>query len=467
MTHPDFPTRLVDLTLNDSSHNPSLYATLKSIRKSALSLPNRLTSILSDGKFVKAASQRYNLPLVANERCGSWYIDPADKVGSTYFKSTDGHHGQWDFSARRLNLQLLPILAVHGGAIVVDSTRRGKNLPDAFSKTVPIWAAVINRALFPEMPWAHSLQTPPPPDDLGRSEISQIEARLDEFTATFIMLGLNLESLRKELQRPIRLTWTINGCPNVERGDETDLLQSRSFSALEHSCHNIVLCSASRRVRGAESSEGGYIQGAGDDSEGWSHGLTAELFWKHRQLLMQTPEDELPALIEELLRQENEARGTGISVTKITPTSNLHVAVGPIESLDGFDLIINCQGDAQGSTSKAICLSCGPGKFGSRELREKLPDVVSAVNNLLLTRPQSQILITCTTGKDLSVGVAVAILCLCYDDEGHLREAADRLVVEKQLVKRRLAWITCSKQDANPSRATLQAVNSFLMQRPD
>lgn len=38
--------------------------------------------------------------------------------------------------------------------------------------------------------------------------------------------------------------------------------------------------------------------------------------------------------------------------------------------------------------------------------------------------------------------------------------------IDKQFIKQRLAWITSSKPDANPSRATLQAVNSFLMDRP-
>ena len=32
-----------------------------------------------------------------------------------YFKSTDGHTGQWAFSLRRLNLQLIDIVGKHGG----------------------------------------------------------------------------------------------------------------------------------------------------------------------------------------------------------------------------------------------------------------------------------------------------------------------------------------------------------------
>ena len=171
---PAFPITFADLSLKDS-HNLSLYANLKSIHKSTLSIPNRLTSILEDAEFAKEVSLHHGLPLVPNERCGSWYADPVSNIGSAYFKSTDGHHGQWDFSARRLNLQLPCVLDAYGGAIVVDSTRRGKNLPDAFSKTAPKWVAVLNRALFPEVASMHRLQVPPAPDKLGPSEISQIE----------------------------------------------------------------------------------------------------------------------------------------------------------------------------------------------------------------------------------------------------------------------------------------------------
>ena len=34
-----------------------------------------------------------------------------------YFKSTDGHHGNWSFNLRRPNLHLLPIAAAHGGYV--------------------------------------------------------------------------------------------------------------------------------------------------------------------------------------------------------------------------------------------------------------------------------------------------------------------------------------------------------------
>lgn len=91
--------------------------TLSSLRRSALSISNRLQSIETDATFVQEVADHYELPLVANERCGSWYIPPDAKTGSAYFKSTDGHSGQWDFSFRRLNLQLLPLTKEYGGLV--------------------------------------------------------------------------------------------------------------------------------------------------------------------------------------------------------------------------------------------------------------------------------------------------------------------------------------------------------------
>ena len=98
----------------------------------------------------------------------------AHSSAHAYFKSTDGHHGNWSFNLRRPNIHLLSVAASHGGyvhhdtpllfpckkkkrklkfstscsrLILVDSTRAGKRLPDALSKTVPIWCAVVNRAI--------------------------------------------------------------------------------------------------------------------------------------------------------------------------------------------------------------------------------------------------------------------------------------------------------------------------------
>lgn len=55
-------------------------------------------------------------------------------------------------------------------------------MPDALSKTVPIWCAVLNRALFPTETAFHPVQLPP--NYLGESEESQIENRIDGFVSS-------------------------------------------------------------------------------------------------------------------------------------------------------------------------------------------------------------------------------------------------------------------------------------------
>ena len=449
-----FPTTLSQIShfASNPQSSSSLYTTLKSIRTHTLSIHNRLRSILSDSAFTTHVSEHYNLPLIANERCGSWYIPPSLRLqgpsGSVYFKSTDGHHGQWSFSSRRLNLQLLSVLGEKGGAVVVDSTRRGKGLSDALAKTVPIWVAVINAVLFPEVETKVRV-----PESVGGSEKVQIEGRLEGWCEAFRGLGLDLERLRRECKRPIRVVWAVNGewdGEGVEERGKENLL---------------VLCSASRRVRGAEASEGGYIQGAGDDSEGWSRGLTPGVFWKHKEVLMETKEEELPELIDRLLREDKKTSGMEEAVL-VKPTSNVYLCSGTRSDDGKFDVVINCNGNGGSASDRILDLKCRDGKLGSKDLRDKIGTARSFAATTLERNPDCRILVTCSTGRDLSVGVALALLCLCFDDSGRLRSIPGPAVIDKPFIKTRLAWITSSKPDANLSRSTLQAVNSFLIERP-
>ena len=77
----------------------------------------RLFSIVEDTNFVALIASNQPLPLVANERCGRWYIPPWRHAESAYFKSTDGHIGQYAFSKKRLNLHLLDIIGKSNGLV--------------------------------------------------------------------------------------------------------------------------------------------------------------------------------------------------------------------------------------------------------------------------------------------------------------------------------------------------------------
>ncbi|KAJ5495160.1 hypothetical protein N7539_000276 [Penicillium diatomitis] len=444
----------------DSLHFPSaqtsISQTLASLRRSALSVSNRLQSIETDAEFVREVADHYGLPLVANERCGSWYIDPTVKVGSAYFKSTDGHTGQWDFSFRRLNLQLLPLANQYGGCVIVDSTRRGKLMPDALSKTVPIWCAVLNRALFPEQEEYHCVNLPP--NYLGESEESQIASRIDGFVHSLQSLKLDLTHLRQQLGKPMQVAWA-----NRSYIHPPNLLPN-------HNSHLLVLCSASRRVQGAEMSEGGYIQGAGDDSEAWAHGLTPPVFWANREILKQTAEEDLPGVIADLVA-EYKRQNTVHQATLIAPTRNLYISQTDVRVDVGtqYDLVIDCHGDPRTTegNSGRLNLGCASAKLGSRDLRKSLSRVREFIAAQLGSDSSRTLLVTCETGKDLSAGVVLAIVCLFYAEDGSFDVSQSKRSMSKQFIRQRLAWIVSSKHDVNPSRSTLQSVNAFLMEPPD
>ena len=112
------PPTLADVIfLEQANHNFSKI--LGDLKRSNLSITNRLRSIQQDASFVQEVAETLQLPLVANERCGSWYIDPSLKTASAYFKSTDGHTSQWKFSTRRLNLHLLELIGQRDGYLIL------------------------------------------------------------------------------------------------------------------------------------------------------------------------------------------------------------------------------------------------------------------------------------------------------------------------------------------------------------
>ena len=76
------------------------------------------------------------------------------------------------------------------GFILVDSTRAGKRIPDALSKTVPIWCAVINRAMVlrhPEKTEGWDTELYCPPGAVSEQERTQIEKRLDGWARDLVV----------------------------------------------------------------------------------------------------------------------------------------------------------------------------------------------------------------------------------------------------------------------------------------
>lgn len=106
----------------------SVNRVLRQLKKEESSLFSCACSVSSDAAFIDEVCQLHPaLPVIANLRCGLWYV--RSPKGTCYFKSTDGHNGNWAFSTTRLNMHVAETAAASNGCIIVDATRRGKTFP--------------------------------------------------------------------------------------------------------------------------------------------------------------------------------------------------------------------------------------------------------------------------------------------------------------------------------------------------
>ena len=120
----------------------SMNQVLKHLKREENSLYNCLNSIIHDSVFVRQTAELYpSLPVFANLRCGLWYISQPQHT--CYFKSTDGHYGNWSFSMVRLNWHVALSAAENGGAIIVDATRRGKVFPVRLKRSQSLLSSLI------------------------------------------------------------------------------------------------------------------------------------------------------------------------------------------------------------------------------------------------------------------------------------------------------------------------------------
>jgi tRNA A64-2'-O-ribosylphosphate transferase len=325
-------------------------------------------------------------------------------------------------------------------------------MPDALSKTIPIWIAVLNRVLFPDDRRSHVLQTPQ--FVVSESEYLQIEQRLPSFVSELQKLDLPADRLRSRLQnKPMEVIWVT---PDSDLAASTPQTCDRNL---------LMLCTASGRTVSEHHTGFEYVQGAADDSESWACGLTPALFWSHLDQLLSTGEDELPGAIDSLLALSH----TNTEIRKpvlIRPTSSIWIAnTAAAEALaTDFDVVVSCAESpstilADRMESRYLHLGCGMGKNGSRHLRSALPKLSSVPEKL---PGGGKLLVTCPTGRDLAVGVALTLICLHCESHGCLI-GSTAPVLTKAIIKHRLSWIMLSMPDASPSRATLQSVNAFLL----
>ncbi|SCU89837.1 LAFA_0E21286g1_1 [Lachancea sp. 'fantastica'] len=470
----------------------------KEIKKDNKAIRNRIQSILLDNRFLEehVLTVFPDFPVIPNERCGLWYCRPGSFNQTSYFKSTDGHTNQWDFSVRRLNLHLLPTLARKKGIIIVDSTRRGKKLPDALSKTVPIWCAVLNTLMLEHLNRKDEEVLFCPPGTVSRQEYAQIQAKLPSLVAKLkeinAISGADLaEMLGGNILRPL---WVHPGSSLLHSQSDPftgEITNAKWESSKEEAMIPVVLCAVSYQCQDGVDNRYGftYVQGAADDHELWSNELDAEFLWDNIATLgnLELSDQDLRAFISaqaELRKRDASASNTLHKLTKSDKlTSELHLGqiVEPLRltkdlqdqllATYSFVLVLSEQVEFEGdptnpetSANSAISivkLSSGS-KKSSKNLRSFLTDICplveSHLNNAL------PILICCGDGKDMSVSVLLCLLSRNYNLDTWKLDQQPRSV-DKTLIKKHLFKMisTLEGRNINPPRASLNSVNAYLM----
>lgn len=195
------------------------------------------------------------------------------------------------------------------------------------SKTIPIWACVLNRAIARRLErrreedrsddelefkkksykieemghisdfWDCSLHLPV---WVPNTEKASIEDRLEEWTKQLEACGADIDTVASSLRKPLRPLWIsqrtliwLNEVPDYNSWDFTPII--------------LVSASATNGIiqqRTTSEFSWHYIPGAGDDEESWARGLSPNLFWKHAFDIIDSGPDLCNQNVHEIVEKE-------------------------------------------------------------------------------------------------------------------------------------------------------------------
>lgn len=355
--------------------------------------------------------------VVGNERCGSWYVPPPmlpstrqGNIGGQsdedrtsippprcYFKSTDGHVNTWAFSLKRLNLPLLQVVSRDGGVIVVDSSVR-KLLPDSFSRTIPIWACVLNRialryaqelglemdanrnGVHHRIDCAHWNSLFTPACIVDSEEHAKISRLLDDRMETLYKSRaiVHPRQFVEMLAKPLRVLWINHEgmmLPQTSNasGESISTTQTTSDDYFWIVCWNPsryhvgdnqynnqntydeMVKVTKNHMEWVEDPGYYYTPGAADDHESWARHLTPELFWKHHKTILdpmfsdEQMKDSIDFIVESerIEKQEDDVEPDSHRSSSGSKIGKLNLWVGsrragrPPKCWSNFDAILN------------------------------------------------------------------------------------------------------------------------------
>jgi tRNA A64-2'-O-ribosylphosphate transferase len=169
-----------------------------------------------------------------------------------------------------------------------------------------------------------------------------------------------------------------------------------------------------------EGTEGEYIQGAGDDHEGWAStsGLTPGIFWLHHESILAADEDGISAAVSaavtagvaESVGKEEEG------ITLVKPTGNIFISSLAAMTRGNLitSVIVNCSHTPLPQVT--INVPIPSGKRGNKALRLAAPGLITDLTDTIAGG--RNIVFVCDSGDDVAPAVALIFLSLYYNHDG-------------------------------------------------
>ena len=437
------------------------------------SLRDRLLSIAADADLVERFVSCFpGYAVVPNPRCGLWYCRSSDPLIQVYFQSKDGHVQTRGFSLRRLNVTLVDAACRYKGCVLVDSTHNvRKRMPDSFSRTVPIWCAVLNRAVKRLADSAHPAAGPSwdtalhtPRCSVSAQDHADTEDVLDVLVDVLLSTSDDkVQSLLlSRIARPLLPMWAVVGEELPELADT------------ETSHWPVVCLTASPFTASAVAPSGfTYVKGAGDDHETWSCGLEPEAFWASRAALLEAAGDPdtleaFDCAVKDAVRRSAELPKGGLCRVGAHP-----VLLGSLEAVYGMSwlplvggpkkaamILLTLEDDSSArarldSAALDVCVIKTPsGKQAKGSIEETFQKSLDFASEHLAAG--RSVVVACEDGRNLSAAVVLSLLV-------KMESNASGAPVDKNMTAKVGAALAAECPGVHIGRSLIVAVNRFFI----
>ena len=349
----------------------------------------------------------------------------------------------------------------------MDSSKT-KSMPDSFSRTIPIWCAVLNQLVASSFAnqsdkqlWEKAFFTPE--SCVMREEHEHILINVIPVLVSDIQKAgpIDVKWLQATLTKPLHPYWitplsfktldVTNKYYNMQQYTSIICVNASNPSMRGHLIETNLQNTFSDKI--SQQMSHLYTPGAADDEESWAQGLTPALFWANLLDILETrnqieidPRGKVDEIVNTIVQRAKDADEEWYSnrgkLSRLDiPVESLSSAIGmtglflgsrrsgrPPECWKNFDAILNVSMlEYQGMEESCkfyLQLPVKEGKKDRSELERWM--AVGLLFILFHLQKHRKILVHCAQGKDRSVAVVVAaIKCFCeFSNDSPLKLAS-------------------------------------------